>query len=366
MKRFIFFLFLSILFLSSIAQPDTQLKVLRLNAVSSKIMMQKKDSARVEMYSYYSVYFTNNNIYPNADAIDLIDAYNKRLNYTDIKNNATLFKPLLINTVTIEPQKRMMLMRMVSPGITINGMKNASAVFNQKQETINEMPDASVPGGFKQILLNFKNVVLPRINDNAANIPSLQLDFFLTSLNDINRFIDQLSESTDHSTTMKVITELMDDFTAYDIKPVKTIQHVIHSPYPSGGSKYATKFLPGTEQLLSSTDEGDLPNADVYVYTRDSSGNWSNQPKPDAFNVYYGANALQYSLTAGCDTLSFFKYHPSVPASTLPVILAKGNYCFVLQDISTNKLYLRTDINLRDNKVIDDQKLIKLCFKADK
>ncbi len=111
--------------------------------------------------------------------------------------------------------------------------------------------------------------------------------------------------------------------------------------------------------------DADLPNGNIYVYTMNASGSWDEQPKPGAFNVYYGPNGLKYSLTEGCDTLSFFKYHPLVPASILPVILAKGNYCFVLQDVSFNQLFLRPDINLRDNKVVDDRQLIKLCFRVE-
>jgi hypothetical protein len=362
MKRLTVFLLMVVLSIKGVGQDSSQLK--RINEVSARIMMQHNDPARLQMYALYSTYLTGNNIYPNPDAIDLIEAYNKNVSYTEIKNNTKVFKPLLLDTMNAESRKQVILLQNVIVTSTPERMKESSAIFNQKQEQVNALPYESVPANFKQSLLNFRNVILPHINDNAANIPTLQLDFFLASLNDINHLMDKITNSADNTETMKAVKELMDDFVAYVAKPVKAIKYT--PSHLNGGNMYhPNTLLRIAAEIFSPADDADLPNADVYVYTRDSLGKWDNKPKKDAFNVYYGANGLKYSLMPGCDTLSFFKYHPSVPASTLPITLAKGNYCFVLESVSTHKLYLRPDINLRDNKVVDEQKLIKLCFKAD-
>jgi hypothetical protein len=351
-----------VLSITAVGQDTNQLK--RINEVSNRIMVRHNDPARLQMYALYSTYLTDNNIYPNPDAIDLIEAYNKNVSYTEIKENTKVFKPLLLDTMNAEPAKRFMLLQNVMITSIPERMKAGSAIFNQKQEQVNALPDESVPANFKQSLLDFRNVTLPRINNNAANISALQLDFFLTSLNDINHLMDKITNGVDNTETMKAITELMDDFVAYVAKPVKAMKYT--PSHLNGGNMYhSNTLLRIASEIFLPGDDADLPNADVYVYTRDSLGKWDNKPKQGAFNVYYGANGLKYSLTPGCDTLSFFKYHPSVPASTLPITLAKGNYCFVLESVSTHKLYLRPDINLRDNKVVDEQKLIKLCFKAD-
>jgi hypothetical protein len=200
------------------------------------------------------------------------------------------------------------------------------------------------------------------------------MDFFLTSLTDINHFLDQLAKEDDANTRM-TIRELMDDFFAYALPAKKS--NIMHHPTAfnqttSNIFSYASYLEPGSgqnelpdEENELPDEENELPNANVYVYTRGADGKWNQAPKPDAFNVYYGANGLQYSLKPGCDTLSFFKFHPTAPASTLPVILPKGNVCFVLQDIETKKLTVKPGINLRDNKEVDDKKLIILCFKVE-
>jgi hypothetical protein len=361
MKKSIISLLMTTLFLIAVGQDTSQIKIKRLNVISDRFMMQKKDPERIQMYTLYSTYFIDNNIYPNSDAIDLIEAYNKNASYTEIKNNTKIFKPLLLNATNVELRKREELIQSTQITAIPERIKTASVTFNQKLEKVNKLSNALLPDSFKQSLLNFKRVVLPRINNNANNIPALQLDFFLTSLSDINHYMDALADSTNRAATINVISDLMDDFVVYEVKPLKAV----NPSYHTGRNSYHASSLLARAEMPAPADNADLPNADVYVYTRDSLGKWDNKPKQDAFNVYYAANGLKYSLTPGCDTLSFFRYRPSVPASTLPITLAKGNYCFVLQSVSDHKLFLRTDINLRDNKVVDEQQLIKLCFKVD-
>ena len=344
-------------------QDHSQIKMLRMSEISNRFLTQKKDAARAEMYLFFSTYFTDNNIYPNEDAIDLIDAYNKAYTYDDIKSKPSVFKPLRISPVTIDAQHYTM-MKQNERQIKI--FKNASDTFSQRQQIVNALTDTSITAAFKNSLLRFSNITLPGINSNANYIPALQMDFFLTSLNDINRLMNQLQESGNRANTIIAIRELMDDFFAYDVNEVKnSFQSPSSLNYDNNRIFFTAAYRPANEKTLLLTDEADLPNADVYVYTRGADGKWDQQPKPEAFNVYYGANGLKYSLTPGCDTLSFFRYHPTKRASTLPIILAKGNYCFVLQDVTNNRIYLRPDINLRDNKVIDDQQLIALCFKVE-
>lgn len=375
MKQLIIFLLAGTTYAAAQSQiirhppPDNsnyQVKMLRVNTISDKIFMQKKDPARVQMYALYSNYFTENNIYPNADAIDLIDAYNKDNSYDDIESNRSILKPLQVTPVKIDAGHYNM-MRQNARQIEL--FHTASESFYGKVATVNGLSEEIAPADFKNLLLNSRNKILPNINANAENIPALQMDFFLNSLIDVNRLMDLLASESDPANNRLAIGEILEDFTAYNVNTVRTMQ--LHRPPASAMLRnksnlfFTASYTMENKSSYVMPDDADLPNADIYVYTRDASGKWDQQPKPEAFNVYYGPNGLKYSLTQGCDTLSFFKYHPSVPASTLPVILAKGNYCFVLQDVNTNQLFLRPDINLRDNKVIDDQQLIKLCFKVE-
>lgn len=367
MKQLIILLLAGTTSIASQSQStDYQTKMLRVNTISKKFLMQKKNPARVEMYALYSNYFTENNIYPNADAIDLIDAYNKDNNYDDIQSGRTSLKLLQVTPVKIDAGNYN-LMRQNARQIELFHTQSES--FYNKVATANGLSEEIAPTDFKNVLLNSRNKILPNINANAENIPALQMDFFLNSLIDVNRLMDLLIAGSEPANTRLAIGELLEDFTAYKVNTVKMMR-----PHVPAGSAILNKrsnlFFTASYITESNSSnlvpvDADLPNADIYVYTRNESGNWDQEPKPEAFNVYYGPNGLKYSLTEGCDTLSFFRYHPSVPASTLPVILAKGNYCFVLQDVNTNQLFIRPDINLRDNKVVDDRQLIKLCFKVE-
>lgn len=366
MKQLIILLLVGVASQASKSQNADQVKQLRINTISNKILMQKKDPARIQLYALYSNYFIENNIYPNADAIDLIDAYNKSSNYDDIQNGRTDLKLLQIAPVKIDAGNYNLLRQNVRQ---IDLFHTQSQSFYNKVTAVMGLSEEIAPPDFKNVLLNAREKILPGINSNAENIPALQMDFFLNSLIDINRSMDVLITGSDPANTRLEIDELLEDFTAYHVNSSRMMQ-----PRRPGGSakldekKYSfftASYTLENKNTYEMPDDADLPNADVYVYTRDAAGNWDQQPKPQAFNVYYGSNGLKYSLRPGCDTLSFFKYHPSVPASTLPVILAKGNYCFVLEDVNNHQLYIRPDINLRDNKVVDDRKLIMLCFKVE-
>lgn len=366
MKQIIIFLLAGITSIASQSQTANQMKMIRINAISDKILMQKKNPARVEIYALYSNYFTENNIYPNADAIDLIDAYNKDNTYDEIKSGRVSLKLLQVAPVKVDAGNYN-LMRQNARQIQL--FHTASESFYNKVNIASGLSEEIAPPDFKNQLLNSRDKILPDINANAESIPALQMDFFLNSLIDVNRLMDLLATGSAPANTHLSIAELLEDFAAYKVNKVRMMQP--HSPAGSAtlnngsNSFFNASYTMEDNSSYLVPDDADLPNADIYVYTRNASGSWDQQPKPNAFNVYYGPNGLKYSLTEGCDTLSFFKYHPSVPASTLPVILAKGNYCFVLQDINTNQLFLRPDINLRDNKVIDDSQLIKICFKVE-
>ncbi len=351
----------------SSGQSPQSIKNLRMAEISERFVLQKKNPARMELYRFFSEYFTDNNIYPNPDAIDLIDAYNKQTGMEEIKLNRFKFKAIKFPVVSNELKTKINEHRalVIKTNVMLNNsFKSAVKTFNRMRWMVNAL--YKIPRTFKDSLATFGKQILPGINNYSENISALQMEFFLISLQDINKLMEQLPRSTNTTLALQAISEMMDDFFEFNIGSTKGIIRRDTNGFIPDNKKSAFYFAgydPGMADKTShDEDEPELPNANVYVYTKGAEGKWSQEPKPYSFNVYYGANGLKYSLTPGCDTLSFFKYHPSVPASTLPVFLAKGNYCFVLQDVTNKRLYLRPGINLRDNKVIDDMKLIKLCF----
>src|SRR6185312_14055134 len=183
---------------------------------------------RVEIYALYSNYFTENNIYPNADAIDLIDAYNKDNTYDEIKSGRANLKLLQVAPVKVDAGNYN-LMRQNARQIQL--FHTASESFYNKVNIAIGLPDETAPPDFKNQLLNSRDKILPNINTNAESIPALQMDFFLNSLIDVNRLMDLLTTGSGTANTHLSIAELLEDFTAYKVNKVRMMQ-----PRPPAGS----------------------------------------------------------------------------------------------------------------------------------
>src|SRR6185503_17905001 len=161
MKQLIIFLLAGITSIASQSQTTNQIKMIRINTISDKILMQKKDPARVEIYALYSNYFTENNIYPNADAIDLIDAYNKDNTYDEIKSGRANLKLLQVAPVKVDAGNYN-LMRQNARQIQL--FHTASESFYNKVNIAIGLPDETAPPDFKNQLLNSRDKILPNIN----------------------------------------------------------------------------------------------------------------------------------------------------------------------------------------------------------
>jgi hypothetical protein len=108
-------------------------------------------------------------------------------------------------------------------------------------------------------------------------------------------------------------------------------------------------------------------NACVYVFLKNPDSTKPNTiPEENAFRVYYGSNGIQFSLPSARDSLRLFTFQPLAHASTLPIILGHGNYCFLLVDVQTNKAYLKPNINLINNLEYTEDRLVILPFVIEK
>lgn len=335
-------------------------------SISNKIIFQKNNPSRIELYRLYSDYFVQENVYPNADAIDLVDAYNKEASYDDIKAKRMNFKTLMLLPV---PENKIMI-RNKQNAMTARNLKIINEQFKRiSLQLVQKLPllidgFRGISTAFTDSMKMFGNSVLPAIINKSDVIPALQMEYFLSSLNDINNFIDQLLME-DNLNARAAVTEMMGDFFAYQLPGIRKMKVKGKMGYNivEGTMYQYAAYHPNEEE--TGLNETDLPNANVYVYTRNANGKWNREPQPDAFNVYYGSNGLYYSLSNGADPLSLFKFHPSQPASPLPVILPKGNICFVFENLQTHKITVKPGIRLRDNTEVDDKQLIKLCFKIE-
>jgi hypothetical protein len=341
------------------------LKQQRMNVVTDRIQFSKKDVTRKPLYTAMTQYIVESNIYPNQDAIDLLYSYNKDVPNVEILNKPQSFKPLTIMKSPVNKSPRMAMIAQVSPEFREKTFKRETENFQTKLANLQNAP-LILPNRIRDSLFQFRDHVLPAITSDLANIEFAQIEYFTGSLHDLNQWLDEYATDPNKVDAIPAIEEIMDDFFVFHMKAQNPKSQVPshnfqHNKIP-GGQQTKRTSSPVLYLLTAVTS---LPNADIYVYTRDKNGNWDQNPKQGAFEVYYDHNSVQYRLNPGCDTIGLFRFHPSVPASVLPVLLPEGNICFLLKDLSSGRLFVRPNINLTDNSVIDGNKLIVLCFKGE-
>ena len=341
------------------------IKQQRMKLITDRIQFIKEDAARKPLYTAMTRYIVESNIYPNEDAIDLLYSYNKDLPNEEILNKPQTFKTLTIMKSPIDKSPRMAMIMQVSPVTREKIFKSESENFQTKLANLQNRP-LRLPGRLRDSLLRFRDQVLPAITADLANIEFAQIEYFTGSLHDLNQWLDEYATHRNTLDAVPAIEGIMNDFFVFHMKAQNPKSQVPVHDFKRNkisGSQQAMRTSSSLLYLITAVTS--LPNADIYVYTRDKNGNWDQNPKQGAFEVYYDHNSVQYRLKPGCDTVGLFRFHPSVPASVLPVSLPEGNICFLLKDISSGRLFVRPNINLTDNSVIDGNKLIVLCFKGE-
>jgi hypothetical protein len=316
-------------------------------------------------------YLVKNNVYPTEDVGLIIYELNKNADSTTFQSTEaelalpvfTALSPVLLQQLNADYE----IAKKNDPA-TNQLCRDQANTFNRNYEQYRSKHQEK--SGFMDSLSILNNRLLPAIYNSYASTSKAKMEYFVNALLNINKMMALLLNpiskvSVKTSVVVKklpgnaisrekqielAIEALITDIWsagAYKAGPVKA------KFFRSGGNSASSLFyLPMIDFHDMETDlpiyfeETDNPaNAAVYVFAN-SNGAQSSKPEDSAYQVYFGSNGLKYSLPFTTDTLSLFNFRPVNLASTLPLVLGTGNYCFILKDIKTGRLTVKPDVNL--------------------
>lgn len=222
--------------------------------------------------------------------------------------------------------------------------------------------------GFRDSTQKFRDSVLPGISQRAGVICAAQMQYFNLELKHILDLMGGIIQTHGYETRITYsIDQMIGDM--MQITGFGLVDNIIKL------NKYKANRTTGGKESLATlafdisnfyTPWENPPNVDIYVYKSTSTGEQDTLPVMNGFDVYYDSNGYTYSLTPGCDTLSFFTIHPLSPASTLPLVLGKGNYCFILKDRSTGRISFHPNVNLSSGTFDENNRIaIPFCIDED-
>jgi len=319
------------------------------------VRKQPADTAKPPTVSLrLATLYTKNNIYPTKGSVALLYKLNPELEDdkpipAGYKLRTPHFTPASADLLE-QSQKEYIRLKVPSPSAN-DTFQRQSRTYEERlailQKTITFSP------GFADTTEKFRSIILPGINAKASIICQAQMQYFNNELGHINQLMDDIIQGRRYDWRMLFsIDQMIGDFMEITGWPQPKKASRINRV--SGGS--AVHFE------VAYTPWDNPPNADIYVFRQTATGELDTLPSMNAYEVSYDSNGFIYSLTAGCDTVKAFANHPQSPASTLPLTLGKGNYCFVLKDRNTGKIYLQPDVNLSVNKNYDENNRVIIAF----
>ena len=330
----------------------------------------KKDTAPATATRKMAIYFSNNNIYPSDDALELMYSLNQKYAVENTPAPEDSIKgPQFLITEVIKKQ----LNKDFKKASKIDRRLNAEFKKEVKKYNLvlSQLASVNIPSLMRDSLEMMAKTVLHVLQNNSENTSRAQMEYYQATLSMMNQFMDTLLQARQaNSWAVPAIQELMKNMMAAgSFKKRIDFTGSKRSFEPSGPIVYKL----GNEGLHSGYDQFIPPdpappaNACIYVFLKHpDSTKPKSIPEENAFRVYYGSNGIQFSLPSARDSLRLFTFQPLAHASTLPIVLGHGNYCFLLVDIQTNKAYLKPNINLINNLEYTEDRLVILPFVIEK
>jgi hypothetical protein len=325
-----------------------------------------------------AIYMVKYNVYPTEDMSYIIYELNKSRNISYQSTQDTLKMPkftALSSEAIVQLQTEYGIAKKNDPE-TNNLFKNEADFFNNYFNRYHSVNQAITPFFDSLTMLNAR--LIPAIKNSVTSISKAKMEYFLKALRNINAMMNLLlSGSNNHSKTKAIYHKLDGSQQVAEKNIQETIEALIADIWSAGVYKaiyFKTKlkasqfnthvdlFMPLSSLMEKRKsrefyffDTDNPANAAIYVYVNDN-GAQSESPANKRYQVFYGSNGLKYSLSFTTDTLSLFNFRPQNLASTLPIVLGTGRYCFVLRDISTGKLEIRPDVDLTNEAAERDAK----------
>lgn len=337
---------------------------------ASKASVLRHDTM-VHPLAIASTYFVQEKVYPNEDAVKLIQQLNPKVDMSDgakaVNGDTRLVLP---NYPQVRPE---VLSRFnadysiaASPDpVLIQNFKNSSDIFNRIFQQL-PVPDDDAGKKYYDSLAFFNNSILPYVNNSAQSISRLQMRYFYTELTALNRTLGKKKSSP----------------VAYGKKPTvshETASYIIEDFYEIASPVQIHKKSLYTQKLtksLSSIDKKDFKmiffdnlNAtpfacNLYIYGKDDSGNRKQDPEMDSYDVWVGDKMSFSTSVKDSDPESYGFTKMGNPASTLPFNIGLGKWIVVMKKKSPDGVYLYKEISIFSETETepDNPNARKVCY----
>jgi hypothetical protein len=325
-------------------------------------------------------YLVMRNVYPTEDVSQIIYELNKSRDastFHSTEDTLAMPKFTALSPALVQKLQNDFVIAKKNDPATNQLFQRESIVFNDKYEKYIAIHQVRTP--FIDTLTICSKRLIPAISNSSTSISRAKMEYFVKAMRNMNVMMNLLLYGTNKPVDNTVMRYPRPDgsLTTTEKQIEVTIEALVRDIWSAGvyksrvmkaklksGVNYipASFYLPlqslmeNPSNLEAYFEETDNPaNAAIYVFVNDK-GNQSDSAEVRKYQVYFGSNGLKYSLSFTKDTLSLFNFRPVNLASTLPLVLGTGNYCFVLRDVNSGKLEIRPDVNLVNEQAERDAK----------
>jgi hypothetical protein len=329
----------------------------------------------VHPFAIASTYFIQKKVYPNEDAVRLIQELNPTIdmsaeahvisgdthfilpNYPPVNKNVLIqFKAEYLKDASRD-----------HPDLN-QSFKNLSDTFNQIFQR------QSVPGDeagkkYYDSLAFFNSRILPYINNSAQSISRLQMRYFITELKALNESLSKkklppVAYGGRPSVSHEIASYVIEDF--YEIaNPVQVKRSLYTQRVRAVGNSFEDKehldliFFDGLQATPFACN--------LYIYGKDESGKRKQDPEMGSFDVWVGSKMKYDTRAKGSAPESYGFVKMGNPASTLPFYIGLGKWVVVMKKQGPDGVYLSKEISIYSETELEpeDPDARKVCYVLD-
>ncbi len=328
----------------------------------------------VHPFAIASNYFVKQRIFPNEDAVRLIQELNPKIDMSAeakvIQGDTRLILPNYPPpNDNVLMQFKVEYLKDATPDEDLNQrFKKSSEIFNQIFQGL-PVPDDEAGKKFYDSLTFFNKTILPYINNSAQSISRLQMHYFNTELTALNQsFQTKLRRiptkaivrkaADDHMTASYIIADF------YEIANPVQIRRSLYTERRNGGNSIEDKKDPG---FIFLDDLKARPFAcNLYIYGKDEQGNRKTDPEMFTYDVWVG-DKMSFTLRRNGnapESYGFLKM--GNPASTLPFNIGLGKWIVIMRRQGTSiEYYKEISIYSETGFEPDDPNARKVCYVLD-
>ena len=344
------------------------------NEAISKTAVLRHDTM-VHPLAVASTYLIQEKVYPNDDAVRLVQELNPKIDMTGdasaIPGDTRLILP------NYPPAKEDVIVKFnaeyltdASPDGNLNQVfKNLSDAFNQIFQRLT-VPEDEAGKKYYDSLAFFNSRILPYINNSAQSISRLQMVYFNKELSALNesfsmRRLPAGAYRRGGGNSHETASYILRDF--YEIaNPVQIRKRSIYTERVTrgGSSTWNKKDF----ELTFFDNLNAKPFAcNLYIYGKDDSGKRKQDPEMELYEVWVGDKMSFNTSVTGSAPESYGFLKMGNPASTLPFNIGLGKWIVVMKKKGPGGVYLFKEISIFSETEMepDNPNARKVCYVLD-